>query len=55
MPTYYVEDYDGKKSDDAVEPVVLAPVFEHLGDTKRLEASSVEDKAVKSSKKSANK
>lgn len=26
MPTYYVEDYDGERNDDAVERVVLSPV-----------------------------
>lgn len=26
MPTYYVEDYDGEKNDDAVERVTLTPV-----------------------------
>jgi hypothetical protein len=51
MPTYYVEDYDGKKSADAVEPVVLAPVSDV--DSKRVEAESLEDKSVKRAKKSA--
>jgi hypothetical protein len=56
MPTNYVEDYDGEKSDDAVEPVTLAPVFDHSADSKRLEVESVEDKAVKRpAKKSAKK
>jgi hypothetical protein len=49
-PTNYVEDYDGKKNDDAVEPVTLEPVFDHSADSKRLEVESVvEDKAVKTS------
>ncbi len=26
MPTHYVEDYDGERNADAVEPVVLSPV-----------------------------
>lgn len=58
-PTNYVEDYDGERNDDAVEPVTLSPVFDHSNDTKRLEVESVvEDKAVKTSapaKKSAAK
>ena len=54
MPTHYVEDYDGKRNDDAVEQVTLEPVFEDPT-TKRVDVDSVEDKAVKASKKSTKK
>ena len=30
MPTYYVEDYDGERNDDAVERVVLSPVTDEV-------------------------
>jgi hypothetical protein len=54
MPTYYAEDYDGKKNDDAVEPVTLSPVSDL--DSKRVDAATVEDKAVKApAKKTAKK
>lgn len=55
-PTNYVEDYDGKRSEDAAEAVTLAPVFDHSADSKRLEVSEIEDKSVKgASNKSAKK
>lgn len=28
MPTYYVEDYDGKRNDDAVDRPEFSPVIE---------------------------
>lgn len=28
MPTYYVEDYDGERNEDAVDQVVLSPVVD---------------------------
>jgi hypothetical protein len=43
MPTYYAEDYDGERNDDAVEPVDF---HSKVVDS---EAASVEDKAVKKS------
>lgn len=54
MPTHYVEDYDGKKNDDAVEVVVLSPVVDDPT-TKRVDVDSVEDKAVKPAKTAAKK
>jgi hypothetical protein len=45
MPTFYVEDFDGEKADDAVEPVVLSPVF---AESKVVDDGNVEDKTVKS-------
>ena len=41
MPTYYVEDYDGKRNDDAVAPVVLSPVVSD-GNSSAVEAKVVE-------------
>lgn len=55
MPTNYVEDYDGEKNDDAVEPETLAPVFDHSGDSKRLEVESIEDRSVKAPAKKSGK
>jgi hypothetical protein len=46
MPTYYVEDYDGERNADAVEPVVLSPVVE----AKVVEAESAPKAAKKTSR-----
>lgn len=32
MPTYYVEDYDGERNEDAVEPLTLKVVEEAQAD-----------------------
>jgi hypothetical protein len=46
MPTYYVEDYDGDRNDDAVERVVLSPVVE----AKVVEAEEKQPAAKKTSR-----
>ena len=43
MPTYYVEDYDGERNEDAVEPVVLNPVST-VDDPRQVESKVVEPK-----------
>ena len=48
MPTYYVEDYDGERNDDAVEPVVLSPVWDV--EAKVVEAESKPKAAKKTSR-----
>jgi hypothetical protein len=49
MPTYYVEDYDGDRNEDAVEPVVLSPVV----DQPRVRAKVVEAEQKPAPKKSS--
>lgn len=49
MPTYYVEDYEGERNEDAVEPVVLSPV---VSDTraKVVEAAEAPKQAEKTAR-----
>ncbi|MGZ4530735.1 MAG: endonuclease VII domain-containing protein [Mycobacteriaceae bacterium] len=46
MPTYYVEDYDGERNDDAAEPLTLTPVAE----TKVVEAEAEKPAPKKTSR-----
>jgi hypothetical protein len=50
MPTHYVEDYDGERNDDAVEPVVLSPVVDDAVTAKVVEPESKAKPAKKTSR-----
>ena len=50
MPTYYVEDYDGKRAADAVEPLTLNPVVSDEVEAKVIEPESAPKAAKKTSR-----
>jgi hypothetical protein len=50
MPTFYVEDYDGDRNDDAVEPLTLAPVADDGVQAKVVEPESQPRSAKKTSR-----
>lgn len=55
MGTYYVEDYDGERNEDAIEAVVLAPVVDDAPVEEGVQAKVVEAPEPKPAKKTAAK
>lgn len=49
MPTYYVEDYDGEKNDDAVEREPFNPVTDDGGVTAKVVGSETEPNPAQTS------